>query len=96
MNIKSIFRLSLILALAMVPMTGLAQEAEESTAGAVGEPGPWIFTFMGVPFAVPGSEAAEGSVDSNSELGVCNASTDDAAGVGAKYYYTNSGPTANG
>jgi hypothetical protein len=95
MNFKSIIRLSLILALAMVPMASLAQEAEESTAGAVGEPGPWIFTFMGVPFAVPGSEAAEGSVESNIELGVYNASTDDSPDMAAEYYDTKSGPTAN-
>ena len=70
MNTKNVFRLLLIVALATVPMSGMAQETEQTTATTQGEPGPWIFTFMGIPYAVPGSESAEGSVESNIEIGV--------------------------
>ena len=51
MNIKTLIKISLILALATVPMTGFAQD--EGSATSVGEPGPWIYTFFGVPFAAP-------------------------------------------
>jgi hypothetical protein len=89
MNIKSIFRLSLILALTAVPLTGLAQE------GAKSEPGPWIFTFFGTEYTIPSAVAAQGNVESSVEVGFYDASVDDSPDMAAEYYDTNSGATVN-
>jgi hypothetical protein len=93
MNTKTTLRLALILALVAVPLSGIAQETEQSTAKTLGEPGPWIFTFMGVPYVTPGFWAAQGTVESNIEIGVYNTSIDDSPDMVAEYYDTNSGPT---
>ena len=63
MTIKNIFRLSLILVITSVPLAGLAQESDSGAAA--GTPGPWIFTFFGVPYSVPGHQAAEGDIESS-------------------------------
>jgi hypothetical protein len=84
-NIKSIFRLSLILALAAVPLSGFAQEG----------PGPWIFTFFGTEYTIPSAVAAQGNVQSSVEIGFYDASTDDSPDMAAEYYDTNSGATVN-
>jgi hypothetical protein len=85
MNIKSIFRLSLILALDAVPLSGFAQEG----------PGPWIFTFFGTEYTIPSVVAAQGNVESSVEVGFYDASTDDSPDMAAEYYDTNSGATVN-
>ena len=95
MNIKSIFRLSLILALVAVPLTGFAQEGEHGTAATLGQPGPWIFTFFGTEYTIPSVVAAQGNVDSNVEIGFYDASVDDSPDMAAEYYDTNSGATVN-
>ena len=63
MNIKSVFRLSLILALASMPLIGFAQEEGEAPAAAIGEPGPWIFTFFGTEYVAPSFDAAAGDTE---------------------------------
>jgi hypothetical protein len=93
MNIKAVLRLSLILALAAVPMTGFAQE--EGTAATLGEPGPWIYTFTGVPYAAPGSQYASGDTESSVELGGYNGSIDGSPDMAAEYYDVDSGATVN-
>ena len=95
MNIKNIFRLSLILALAAVPLTGFAQEAEQGTAATLGQPGPWIFTFFGTEYTIPSAVAAQGNVESSVEVGYYDASTDDSPDMAAEYYDSESGPTVN-
>ena len=95
MNIKSIFRLSLILALVAVPLTGFAQEGEQRTAATLGQPGPWIFTFFGTEYTIPSSVAAQGNVESSVEVGYYDASTDDSPDMAAEYRDTNSGATVN-
>ena len=95
MNIKSVFRLSLILALASMPLIGFAQEEGEAPAAAIGEPVPWIFTFYGTEYVAPSFDAAAGDTESNIEIGVYNASVDDSPDMAAEFYDTESGPTAN-
>jgi hypothetical protein len=89
MTFKTIFRILLILALAAVPLTGVAQE------GAQSEPGPWIFTFYGTEYTIPSVVAAEGNVESHVELGFYDASSDDSPDMAAEYYDDNSGATVN-
>ncbi len=92
MNIKTLVRLSLILALASVPLAGFAQEeSEESPAVALGEPGPWIYTFWGVPYTVPGYWAAEGDVESKVEVGFYDSDVDGSPDMVAEYYDTGAG-----
>jgi hypothetical protein len=67
MNIKSVFRLSLILALVAVPLTGFAQEGEQGTAASLGQPGPWIFTFFGTEYTISSAIAASGNVEPSIE-----------------------------
>ena len=93
MNIKTLIKISLILALATAPMTGFAQD--EGSATSVGEPGPWIYTFFGVPFVAPGYWVADGTTESKIELGVYNASVDNSPDMVAEYYDTDSGPIIN-
>ncbi|MCW8984538.1 MAG: hypothetical protein OQK55_04285, partial [Thermoanaerobaculales bacterium] len=95
MNIKSIIRLSLILALVAVPLTGFAQEDEQGAAATLGQPGPWIFTFFGTEYTIPSAMAAQGNVESTVEVGYYDASTDDSPDMAAEYYDTNSGATVN-
>ena len=94
MNKKTFFRLSLILALAAMPMTGFAQEGETGAAS-VGEPGPWIYNFFGEPYFAPGYWAAQGTSESKVELGGYSATSDDSPDMAAEYYDTESGATAN-
>ena len=84
MNIKSIFRFSLILALVAVPLTGFAQEGEQGTAATLGQPGPWIFTFFGTEYTIPSAVAAQGDVESTVEVGYYDASTDDSPDMAAE------------
>jgi hypothetical protein len=95
MNIKSIFRLSLILALSAVAFSGYAQEEAEAPAASLGEPGPWIYNFFGEPYFAPGYWAAQGTSETRVELGAYSAGTDDSPDMAAEYYDTKSGATAN-
>jgi hypothetical protein len=85
MNIKSVFRLSLILALVAVPLTGFAQEGDQGTAASLGQPGPWIFTFFGTEYTISSAVAAQGNVESSVEVGIYDASTDDSPDMAAEY-----------
>jgi hypothetical protein len=95
MNLKNIVRLSLILAIVSVPLSGFAQETEQATAATMGEPGPWIVTFFGMPYVAPGYWTAQDNTESNIELGVYNANIDGSADMVAEYYDDESGPTIN-
>ncbi len=95
MNIESILRLSLILALCGAPFAGFAQDDAEPPAVTRGEPGPWIYTFYGEPYFAPGYWAAQGTSDTKAEIGWYGASTDDSPDMAAEYYDTESGATAN-
>jgi hypothetical protein len=93
---KHLTRLFLILTVACLPLTAVADDGEETTgATTLGQPGPWIFTFYGTPYVAPGYWAAEGSVDTNIEVGVFDASSDDSPDMAAEYYDTESGVTGN-
>jgi hypothetical protein len=94
MNTKSILRLSLIVALLAAPMVGFAQEEGEAPAVVLGDPGPWIYTFWGVPYTVPGSSAAEGNAESSVELGFYGTDVDGSPDMAAEYDDTASGVTA--
>jgi len=85
MNIKSVFRLSLILALVAVPLTGFAQEGDQGTAASLGQPGPWIFTFFGTEYTISSTIAASGNVEPSIEVGYCDASTGDSPDIAAEY-----------
>jgi hypothetical protein len=95
MTTKSLIRFSLILALASAPLVGMAQEEAPTGAAALGEPGPWIYTFYGTEYLSPGYLAAQGTADTSVELGAYNASADDSPDMAAEYYDTESGPTVN-
>ena len=92
---KNTFRLILILTLALVPFQAFAQEGEEATAADRGNPGPWIFTFYGTEYVVPGAFADDGTVETQAELGLYGASSDDSPDMAAEFYDTESGPTVN-
>ena len=92
---KNTFRLILILTLALVPFQAFAQEGEQATAADRGNPGPWIFTFYGTEYVVPGALAADGTVETKAELGLYGASSDDSPDMAAEYFDTESGPTMN-
>jgi hypothetical protein len=95
MNITSILRLSLILALSAAPFASFAQEEAAAPVASLGEPGPWIYTFYGEPYFAPGYWAAQGTSETTAEIGWYGASTDDSPDMAAEYYDTESGPTAN-
>jgi hypothetical protein len=95
MNTKSILRISLILALIAVPMTGFAEDTEEVVAANLGQPGPWIFTFFGTEYFIPSVVAAQGNVETQVEVGYYDASVDDSPDMAAEYYDTENGPTVN-
>ncbi len=85
MNIKSIFQLSLVLALIAIPVTVFAQEASQA------EPGPFTLNLVGTE---PGS-TSDADVESSVEIGLYNTSLDDSPDMAAEYYDTRSGITAN-
>lgn len=89
---KDFTRLVLILALAAAPFAA-ADDGEEGGAASLGEPGPWIFSFYGAPYAAPGSAAAEGDVDTSVEVGYFDTSTDDSPDMAAEYLDTGDGVT---
>jgi len=95
MNIKSILRISLIVALFAAPMVGFAQEEGEAPAVALGDPGPWIYTFWAVPYTVPGYWAAEGDAESNIEVGGFGTDVDGSPDMAAEYDDTTSGLTGD-
>jgi hypothetical protein len=94
---KSIIRMSLILALAAVPMTGLAQEADQPTGADLGQPGPWIMTFFGTEYFVPNLVASQGNVETKVEVGYYDASVggSDSPDMAAEYLDTENGPTVS-
>jgi hypothetical protein len=85
MNIKPMFQLSLILALAAVPLTVFAQETSQA------EPGPFTLNLIGNE---PGS-ISDADVESSVEIGLYNTTQDDSPDMAAEYYDTNGGITAN-
>jgi hypothetical protein len=95
MKTTSLLRISLILALLAVPFSGFAQEEGEAPAAALGEPGPWISTFWGEPFVVPGYWNAEGDSQSNVEIGFYGTDVDGSPDMAAEYYDTKSGVTGD-
>ena len=85
MNIKSIFQLSLILALVAVPLTGVAQDEPQA------EPGPFTLNLLGIE---PGA-ISDADVKSSIEIGLYNTVEDDSPDMAGEYYDTKSGVTAN-
>ena len=93
---KHTLRLFLILALATVPLTGFAGEDDDGTTdAALGDPGPWTFTFLGTEYVVPGFEAAAGDTESNVELGFWNVDISGSPDMAAEFYDDGSGPVAD-
>ncbi len=66
-------------------MIGFAQEEGGPPPVALGDPGPWTYTFWAVPYTVPGYWAAEGDVESNIEVGMFGTDVDGSPDMAAEY-----------
>ncbi len=93
---EHVIRFALILALAAVPFSISADDTVDQEPSVVrGEPGPVILTFWGAEYVVPGFWAAEGTVESQAEIGLYGTDITDSPDMAAEYYDHEDGPTAN-